>query len=109
VVKDRKIIGVIDQSDEGGRNLLNQLCLESLAAQQNRLNYGFDKVQIRIYDTDMLAADNLAACPSYEPPSDDKMEHEEATYVSTDSELTESLKQLCTQVTTRPGALFSRT
>jgi len=34
------------------------------------------------------------------------MKHEEAThtgYVSTDSELSESLKQLCTQDTTRPG------
>jgi len=63
-------------------------------------------VQLRIYDTDKLAADNLAACESYEPPSDDELEHEEATltgYVSTDSELTESLKQLCTQDTTRPG------
>jgi len=116
VVKDRKIIGVIDQSDEGGRLprnqrglvrralasvalkvldensgppsdctdagwyqgnvnlidcedkrsaalykaainkrvtmnvviLLNQACLEPLAAQQNRLNYGFDKMQLRI-------------------------------------------------------------
>jgi len=86
--------------------LLNQACLEPLAAQQNRVNYGFDKVQLRIYDTDKLAADNLAACASYEPPSDDELEHEEATltgYVSTDSELTESLKQLCTQDTTRPG------
>jgi len=86
--------------------LLNQACLEPLAAQQNRGNYGFDKVQLRIYDTDKLAADNLAACASYEPPSDDEMEHEEATltgYVSTDSELTESLKQLCTQDTIQPG------
>jgi len=36
------------------------------------------------------------------------MENEEAThtgYVSTDSELTESLKQLCTQDTTRPGLI----
>jgi len=74
--------------------LLNQVCLEPLAAQQYRVN------------TDKLAADNLAACASYEPPSDDELEHEEATltgYVSTDSELTESLKQLCTQDTTRPG------
>jgi len=38
--------------------LLNQACLEPLAAQQNRVNYGFDKVQLRIYDTDKLAADN---------------------------------------------------
>jgi len=80
--------------------LLNQACLEPLAAQQHRVNYGFDKVQLRIYDTDKSAADNLAACASYEPPSDDELDHEEATltgYVSTDSELTESLKQLCTQ------------
>ncbi|XP_070852513.1 uncharacterized protein [Drosophila suzukii] len=86
--------------------LLNQACLEPLAAQQHRVNYGFDKVQLRIYDTDKTAADNLAACASYEPPSDDEPDHEEATltgYVSTDSELTESLKQLCTQDTTRPG------
>jgi len=52
-------------------------------------------VQLRIYDTDKLAADNLPACASYEPPSDDELEH--------DSELTESLKQLCTQDTTQPG------
>nr|XP_044248538.1 uncharacterized protein LOC123002436 [Drosophila takahashii] len=45
--------------------LLNQACLEPLAASQNRVNYGFDKVQLRIYDTDKLAADNLAACASY--------------------------------------------
>jgi len=45
--------------------LLNQACLEPLAAQQNRLNYGFDKVQLRIYDIDKLAADNLTACASY--------------------------------------------
>jgi len=86
--------------------LLNQACLKPLEAQQNRMNYGFDKVQLRRYDTDKLAADNLAACASYEPPSDDEMEHEKAThtgYVSTDSELTESLKQLYTQGTTRPG------
>jgi len=83
--------------------LLNQACLEPLAAQQHRVNYGFDKVQLRIYDTDKLAADNLAACASYEPPSDDELDHEEATLTSTDSELTESLKQLCTQDTTRPG------
>jgi len=41
-----------------------------------------------MYDTDKLAADNLAACALYEPPSDDEMKHEEAThtgYVSTDS------------------------
>jgi len=66
------------------------------------VSYGFDKVQLRIYDTNKLAADNLAACVSYELPSDDEIEHEEATltgYVSTDSELTESLKQ----DTTRPG------
>jgi len=83
--------------------LLNQACLEPLAAQQNRVSYGFDKVQLRIYDTDKLVADNLAACASYEPPSDDELEHEEATltgYVSTDSELIESLRQLCTQDTT---------
>jgi len=86
--------------------LLNQACWEPLAAQQNHVNYGFDKVQLRIYDTDKLAADNLAACATYEPPSDDELEHEEATltgYVSTDSELTESLKQLCTHDTTPPG------
>jgi len=91
--------------------LLNQDCLQPLAAQQNRVNYGFDKVQLRIYDTDKLAADKLAACASYEPPSGDELEHEEATlngYVSTDSELTESLKQLCTQDIARPGVLFSR-
>jgi len=45
--------------------LLNQACLEPFAAQQNR-------VQLRIYDTDKLAADNLAACASYEPPSDEE-------------------------------------
>jgi len=70
------------------------------------VNYGFDKVQLRIYDTDKLVAENLDACESYEPPSDDELEHEEATltgYVSTDSVLTESLKQLCTQDITRPG------
>jgi len=72
--------------------LVNQDCLKTL-------NYGFDTVQLRIYDTDKLVSDNLAACASYEPTSDDEMDHEEAThtgYVSTDSELTESLKQLCT-------------
>jgi len=87
--------------------LLKQACWEPLASQQNRVNYGFNKVQLRIYDTDKLAADNLAACASYEPPSDDELEHEEATltgYVSTDSELTEGLKQLCTQDMTRPGS-----
>jgi len=55
---------------------------------------------------DKLAVDNLAACASYEPLSDDEMEHKDAIHtgnVSTDSELTESLKQLCTQDTTRPG------
>jgi len=80
--------------------LLNQTWLEPLAAQQNQLNYGFDKVQLRIYDTDKLAADNLAAWESYEPPSDDKMEHEGANHtgnVLNDSELTESLKQLVLQ------------
>jgi len=60
-------------------SLLNQACLEPLAAQQYRVNYGFNKVQLRIYDTDKLAADNLAACASYEPPSDDELEHGEAT------------------------------
>jgi len=40
--------------------LLIQAFLEPLASQQNRVNYGFDKVQLRIYDTDKLAADNLA-------------------------------------------------
>jgi len=47
----------------------------------------------------------VAPCASYEPPSDGKMEHEEGThtgYVSTDSELTESLRQVCSQNTTRP-------
>jgi len=39
---------------------LNQACLIPLAAQQYRVNYGVDKVQLRIYDTDKLAADNLA-------------------------------------------------
>jgi len=63
--------------------LLNQACFDPLAAQQNRVNYGFDKWQLRIYDTDKLAADNLAACASYEPPSDDEMEHEEATLLDT--------------------------
>ncbi|KAH8343592.1 hypothetical protein KR084_011486, partial [Drosophila pseudotakahashii] len=74
--------------------LLNQTCQEPLAALQNRVKYGFDKVQLRIYDTDKLAAENLAACASYEPPSDDEMEYEEALhtgYVSTDSELAENL------------------
>jgi len=99
----------MEKSDHVTMNVvifLNQACLEPLAAQQNRVNYGFNKVQLRIYDTDKLAADNLAACALYEPPSDDELEHEEATltgYVSTDSELTESLKQLCTQDITRPG------
>jgi len=55
--------------------LLNQAFLEPLAAQQHRVNYGFDKVQLRIYDTDKSAADNLAACASYEPPSDDELDH----------------------------------
>jgi len=85
--------------------LLNQACFEPLAPQQNRLNYGFDKVQLRIYGKDKLVIVNLTTCASYEPPSDDEMEHEEAThtgYVSTDSELTECLKQLCTQDTTPP-------
>jgi len=85
--------------------LLNQACLEPLAAQQNQLNYGFDKVPLFIYVTDNLAADSLAASASNEPPSNDEMDHEEAThtgYVSTDSELTESLRQMCTQDTTRP-------
>jgi len=70
------------------------------------VNYGFDKVQLRIYDTDKVAADNLTAGASYEPPSDDELKHEEAThtgYLSTDSEVTESVKQQCTQKTTRPG------
>jgi len=61
-------------------------------------------VQLPIYDTDKLAADNLAACASYEPPSDDEMEHEDANhtrYVPTDSELTESFKELCTTRTGR--------
>jgi len=71
----------------------------------SRLHYGFDEVQLRVYNTDKLAADILAACASYEPPCVDELE-DEAThtgYVSTDSELTESLKQLCTQDATRPG------
>jgi len=70
------------------------------------VNYGFDKVQLRIYDTNKLAADNLAAYASYKPQSDDELEHEEATltgYLSTDSEVTESLKQLCTQDIARTG------
>jgi len=54
--------------------------LEPLAAQQYRVNYGFDKVQLRInYDPDKLVADNLAACALYEPPSDNEFVHEEAT------------------------------
>jgi len=77
--------------------LLNQACLEPLAAQQNRLNYGFDKVQLRIYETDKPVADNLSAFASYERI------RTHTGYVSTDSELTESLKHLCTQDTTRPG------
>jgi len=88
------------------RVTMNQACLEPLAAQQNRVNYGFNNVQLRIYETDTQAADNLATCASYEPPSDDKLVHEEATltgYVLTDSDLAESLKQLCTQDTTLPG------
>jgi len=92
--------------------LLKEACFVPLGAQQNRLHYGFDNVQLRIYDTDKLAADNLAACAFYEPPSDDELEQEEANhtgYVSTDSELSEGLKQLCTQGTTGPGALYSRT
>jgi len=48
--------------------LLNQACLEPLAAQQYRVNYGFDKVQLRIYDTDKLAADNLVACVDIRTP-----------------------------------------
>jgi len=56
--------------------LLNQACLGPIAAQQIQLNNGFDKVQLRIYDTDKLAADNMDACVSYEHPSDDEMEHE---------------------------------
>jgi len=38
-----------------------QARLEPLVAQQNWVNYGFDKMQLRIYDTDKLAADDLAA------------------------------------------------
>jgi len=41
--------------------LPSQACLEPLIAQQKWVNYGFDKVQLRIYDTDKLAADDLAA------------------------------------------------
>jgi len=41
--------------------LLNRACLEPLAEQQYRVNYGFDKMQLRIYDTEKLAAENLAA------------------------------------------------
>jgi len=52
--------------------LLNQACLEPVAAQQNWLNYGFDMVQLHICNTDKQAADNLAACASFEPPSDDE-------------------------------------
>jgi len=47
--------------------LLNQAWLEPLAALQYRVDYGFEKVQLRIYDTDKLAADNLGACAIYEP------------------------------------------
>jgi len=47
--------------------LLNQACLEPLAAQQHRVNYGFDKVHLRIFDTDELAADNLATCGRTSP------------------------------------------
>jgi len=71
--------------------LLNQACLEPLAAQQNRLNYGFDKVQLRIYETDKPVADNLSAFASYERI------RTHTGYVSTDSELTESLKHLIPQ------------
>jgi len=56
--------------------LLNQSCLEPIAVQQNRLNYGFDEVQLRVYDMDKLAADILAACASYEPPCVDELEDE---------------------------------
>jgi len=44
------------------------------------VNYGLDKGQLRIYDTDKRAEDNLAACASYETPIDNEMEHEEATH-----------------------------
>jgi len=47
--------------------LLNQACLEPLAAQQNRLIYGLQPVQLRIYVTDKLAADS------------GELEYEEAT------------------------------
>jgi len=50
--------------------LLNLACLEAIAAKQNHLNYGFDKVQLRIYNTDKLAADNLS-CACYDPISND--------------------------------------
>jgi len=62
--------------------LLNQACFEPLAAQQYRVNYGFDKVQLRIYDTDKLDTNPRA---------------------TTNWSMTESLKQLCTQDIARPG------
>jgi len=68
--------------------------LEPLAAQQNRVNYEFDKVKLLRH---RQTSGRQPGC-LYEPSSDDEMEHEEA-----ESELTESLKQLCTQDTTRPG------
>jgi len=71
-----------------------------MSAQHNRLKYGFDKEQLRIYDMDKLAADNVAALASYKPQSGIEMEHDETNhigYVSTDSVLSENLKQLCTQ------------
>jgi len=87
--------------------LLNQAFFEPLATQQNRLNYWFDKVHLR-----KLAADNLAAYASYEPPSHDEIEHKEVThtgYVSTDPEFTESVSSCALMARPDRGALFSRT
>jgi len=60
-------VGKTESVNMNVENLLNQACLEPLAPQKNRLNYGFKEVQLRIYDTDKLAEDNLAACESYKP------------------------------------------
>jgi len=53
VVKDRKIIGVIDQNDEGRRIPRNQRRLGRRA---------LATVALKVLDTDKIAADNLAAC-----------------------------------------------